>query len=205
MTIKVGEPWGGVVPTPADLVEVRRDQDVARGVETARNDPSAPPILVRGGDLARTLGASRSLGPTVNRLPIDLLEVRLDGAPSGVVCAHVVARRPWWKGGWWRGPVVLVMNAEFIGDWDVAPRGHPNDGRAEVFETESMSIRHRVAARRRLRSATHVPHPAIVTRSIRTATIDHGEPLTVFLDGRRAGSATVIEVTVVPDAGVVHA
>lgn len=205
MTIKPGQPWGSDVAPPAGLLEMRHDDEIAQHLAAARDDPTVPPLLVRGGDLGRTLGVPSTRGATVNRLPIDLVEVRLDGDAAGVVCAHVVARRPWWKGGWWLGPVVLVMNAEFIGPWDVAPRGHPNDGRVEVFETGSMPIRERLVARRRLGSATHVPHPAITTRSIRHGRIDHGERLEVFLDGRRAGRASTIEVRVIADAGIVYA
>ena len=31
-----------------------------------------------------------------------------------------------------RATTVAVMNGQFLGDDDVAPRGHPGDGRAEV-------------------------------------------------------------------------
>jgi diacylglycerol kinase family enzyme len=105
-----------------------------------------------------------------------------------------------------RGPVVLVMNAEFIGEWDVAPRGHPNDGRIEVVEAgRDLGIRQRLAARRRLPAAAHLPHPRITTRSVRTARWDFGAPMAVRIDGIAAGTARSVEVTVVPDAAVVHA
>ena len=80
------------------------------------------------------------------------------------------------------------MNAEFIGEWDIAPRGHPNDGRAEVFDVDaSMSVRERLAARRRLPTGTHVPHPKIRTRSIRSDVWQFERPLEVTVDGRRVG------------------
>ena len=199
MTIKPGDPWGQMVPLPADAVEVHDDDEVAELVTRGTA------VLVRGGDLARTLGALTGRSATANALPIDLIETSIDGAPVGVACAHVVARRPWWRGGWLSGPVLLVMHAEFLGSWDVAPRGHPNDGRAEVFETVSLSLRQRLAARRRLRTAAHVPHPEIVTRSVRTASFEYDEELEVLLDGRRTGRASTIAVRVIPDAAVVYA
>ena len=170
MTIKPGEPWGRTIDRPIDLVVVAGDR-------RARTTPCVdrvtvavgPPVFAVDGDLARTLGGPLIDGrPTVNELPVDLVDVRLDGgAVTATACAHVVIRNRWWRGGWWRGSVVVVMNAEFIGEWDVAPRGHPNDGRVEIFEIGStFGVRHRWQARRRLRSATHVPHPGIATRSV---------------------------------------
>jgi diacylglycerol kinase family enzyme len=98
------------------------------------------------------------------------------------------------------------MNSEFMGEWDVAPRGHPNDGRFESFAVDpAMSVRLRLTARRRLRTGTHVPHPLITVRSARSATWSFSEPLEVLVDGRRAGRARTIAVAVEPDAGVVYA
>jgi diacylglycerol kinase family enzyme len=101
--------------------------------------------------------------------------------------------------------VLVVMNAEFLGSWDVAPRGHPNDGRAEVFEAgKDLTLRQRLAARKRLRTATHIPHPAIATRSIRQASWDFAKPMAITVDGRRCGRHTRIDVVVTPDAAILH-
>jgi diacylglycerol kinase family enzyme len=98
------------------------------------------------------------------------------------------------------------MNAEFLGDWDVAPRGHPNDGRAEVVEVDaSMRIRDRLAARGRLRAGAHLPHPDISTRSIRSASWTFERPMQVIVDGHGLGRAREITLRVVPDAATVYA
>ena len=204
MTIKPGASWGRQVAPPDDLIVVEGDTSLVAAL--ARSD--GHPVAVHSGDLARTFGVvSHGQRTTVNELPIDLIEVRLDGATEPLVaCAHVIARSPWSRGHWWRGPVLAVMNAEFIGDWDIAPRGHPNDGRVEVFDVDgSMSTRDRWAARRRLRNATHVPHPQVVTRSVRHATWTFPQPLVVMVDGRRVGRASSLAIRVVPDAAVVYA
>ncbi len=208
MTIKPGVPWGRQVSRPDDLVIAHSDHDLARALA----QQPGPPIAAAAGDLARTLGVrDNDHRSTINEFPIDLIEVRLDAQPDlpsepFVACAHVIARSPWRRGHWWRGPILAVMNAEFIGDWDVAPRGHPNDGRAEVFEVDaSMSVRDRLGARRRLATATHVPHPRITTRSVRTATWDFARPLDVIIDGRLAGRASSLVITVQPDAAIVYA
>jgi len=204
MTIRPGAPWGRLVPRPVDLLVALSDHDVAAALAVQ----GGPPIEVGAGDLARTLGVtSADRRSTINEFPIDLLEVRIgtQGEPL-VACAHVIARSPWTRGHAWRGPIVAVMNAEFIGDWDIAPRGHPNDGRAEVFEVAAaMTIRDRLAARRRLGTGTHVPHPQITTRSVRNATWAFPRPLDVIVDGRHVGRTSSLAVTVQPDAAIVYA
>jgi hypothetical protein len=207
MTIKPTEGWGRTVERPANLVTVTDDAGLASHLDALRRDPTLPPVAVSGGDLARTVGAAeRSGGQMVNELPIDLLTVRLGGRADPVTaCAHVVARAPWWRGSWWRGPVLVVMNAEFLGSFDVAPRGHPNDGRVEVLEAgPDLTLRQRLAARKRLRTATHIPHPAIATRSVRQASWTFARPMAVAIDGRRSGRTRTIDVTVTPDAAIVH-
>jgi hypothetical protein len=209
MTIKPGEAWGRPVPRPADLIVVHNDVELARAASQERGSS----IGVGGGDLARTLGVTPARAgtlttrPTVNEYLIDLLEVRLDGAEEPIVaCAHVVARSPWSSGLWLRGRVLVVMNAEFIGEWDIAPRGHPNDGRAEVVDVDAaMSVRERMAARRRLPTGTHVPHPSITTRSVRTGSWQFEHPLDVAIDGRRVDRASALSVAVLADAATVYA
>ena len=209
MTIKPGQAWGNPVPRPSDLVVVHSDRDLA----TAIAQRQATAIGVGGGDLARTLGVTTSRAaslttlPTVNEYVIDLLEVRLDDAEEPIVaCAHVVARSLRRSGHWLRGRILVVMNAEFIGEWDVAPRGHPNDGRMEVFDVDaSMTARERLAARRRLPTGTHVPHPRIATGSTRTATWQFERPLEVVIDGQRVDRASTLSISVVADAATVYA
>ncbi len=202
MTISKGASWGSAVPRPAGL----RVADSDSALAAMLSDDSELPVAATGGDLFRTLGAR----PVADRdelmaFPVDLVDVSLDHDPTAVAVAHVVARLPTRRGGAWRGPVLAVMNAEFIGEFDVAPRGHPNDGRVEAFEVAaSMSVRQRWESRRRLRNATHLPHPAISTRSVRAATFDFDVELEVFADGRRIGTARSIAVAVRPDAAVVH-
>jgi hypothetical protein len=209
MTIKPGQAWGRPVPRPPDLVVVHSDDELARAISKER----ASPIGVGGGDLARTLGVTPSSAasllnrPTVNEYLIDLLAVRLDGAEEPILaCAHVLARSPWSGGHWLRGRILVVMNAEFIGDWDIAPRGHPNDGRVEVVDVAaSMTARERLAARRRLPTGTHVPHPSIATTSVRTGTWEFERPLDVVIDGRRSDRASRLSIDVLADAATVYA
>ena len=208
MTLRRGVAWGREIPRPQGLVTVDSD----RSLVEALTDTNPPPLAIGSGDLARTLGVasferSASISPTVSEFPIDLVQVRLDDSDEPIVaCAHVVACAPRRRGHWLRGPILAVMNAEFIGEWDVAPRGHPNDGRVEVFEVDSsMSLRQRLSARRRLRTGPHVPHPSVSTRSVRSGTWNFVQALDVRVDGRQVGRASSLSIQVMPDAAIVHA
>jgi hypothetical protein len=100
------------------------------------------------------------------------------------------------------------MNAEFLGDWDVATRSHPNDGRADVTHCPgSFGLRDRIEARRRLPVGAHLPHPALDTSVVtqrRPRRIEFSHRLTVFVDGVPVGKARTIEVTVRADAALVY-
>lgn len=202
MTIGKGTAWGSAVPRPPDLLVVRSDADLARALTA---DQAATPVAVQGGDLWRTLGA-RELGDRVElqRMPIDLVDITLDDGTPFAAVAHVVAHGAPTRGGVWRGPVTAVMNAEWIGDLDVAPRGHPNDGRVEVVRLDpSVGLRQRLAIRRRMRTGSHLPHPGISVRPVREHSLDFGRPLTVRIDGRAVGRSSTLSVRVRADAATV--
>ena len=130
---------------------------------------------------------------------IDLVRVTLDGRPVGAV-AHVVARRSWW-----RGPAVLVMNTDHLGEWNVAPRGHPNDGRVDVLEiSAAMSLRERWQMRKRLVQGTHLPHPRLTARSVRQNSWRFDRPLDVWVDGVGCGRVRELTVDVEADAFQLH-
>jgi hypothetical protein len=194
VTIAKGSSWG----RPGALVDgaptVRDDASLARLVEQGRVDV---PIGLLGGDLHRTLGsppADRMLGADGMVFPIDVLEVRLDGRPAIVAAAHVVAR----SGPWWRQQSVAAMNASFVGELDLGPKAHPNDGLVDVT-IGRLPLRDRRLARRRMRSGSHVPHPALATSRVRRweVELDRGTP--VWLDGVAQGAARHVVIEVVPD------
>jgi hypothetical protein len=202
VTISKGTPWGRRVARPDGLRVAADDAELA----ALLSDRSELPTAVAGGDMWRTVGAAdvRSL-EELNELPIDLLDVDLGGGPVTAV-SHIVARVRWARGGWMRGPVIAVMNAEFVGAFDVAPRGHPNDGRVEVVRVDpSMTFRQRLAVRSRLRTGRYLPHPQISTRSVRRLVIDDVGTVDVVIDGRSHGATDRIDVTVRPDAAVLYA
>lgn len=198
MTIEKGSLWGEPGPLDPDGVVVHDDAALRVIVEEARRSGAPLPMVgLLGGDLCRTVGGrgdvARLHSDEAMRLPVDVAAVTLDGRPHWFV-SHLVVRRSWW----W-GRLVAVMNAQWIGQWDVAPKSHPNDGLLDVFDAD-LSLDDRLKARRRLNTGTHVPHPGIAQRRVKELHLDLARPTPVRLDGVGVGSASSITVTLEPGA-----
>jgi diacylglycerol kinase family enzyme len=198
VTIERNRPWGDHGGLTADGVIAHSDHELRAVVEQARRAGTAPPVVgLLGGDLCRTLGgrgdASRLHTPDAMRFPIDVVAAELDGVRHWFV-AHLLARRSWW-----RGRLLAVMNAEFVGAWDVAPRSHPNDGVVDVLDGDP-SLGDRWKARARLPTGAHVPHPSISQTRTKQfeATLEPGTR--VWLDGEAIGAVRRIHLTVEPDS-----
>jgi hypothetical protein len=198
VTIEKGALWGAPGSLPADGVLVRSDAEARHIAEAARRDSRPiPPLGLLGGDLCRTVGGQgderRIATGDAMRLPVDLASVLLDGRQHWFV-AHLVARRSWWT-----GEVFVAMNAEWLGRFDVAPRAHPGDGLLDTL-SGAPTFDDRLKARRRLRSGTHVPHPAIVERRVGSLQRDFGRPLDIWLDGEKVARARSLSLRVEADA-----
>jgi hypothetical protein len=197
VTIEKGQAWGSSGPLPPDGVVVRTDAEARSVVERARRDREPIPVLgLLGGDLCRTVGGAgdetRLQSGEAMSLPVDLGSVLIDGRLHWFV-AHLVARKRWW-----RGRIFVAMNAEYLGRWDVAPRGHPNDGLLDTFEV-TMSVGDRLKARSRLPLGTHLPHPQIKQQRVSAVQVDV-DGLDVWLDGELIGPAQTLSIRVEPDA-----
>ncbi len=200
MTIRKGETWGEPGPLPPGGVVVSSDAEARAVVTEARRagDP-VPALGLLGGDLCRTLGGrgdeARLRSEAAVRAPVDLGSVLVDGRQHWFV-AHLVARRSWW-----RGRIVAAMNAEFLGDWDVAPRAHPGDGLLDLVDVAaSMPLGDRLRARGRLPQGAHLPHPDIAVGRRPALQVDLGPRCRVWLDGEPVGEARHLSIRVEPDA-----
>ena len=198
MTIEKHQPWGAPGPLPDDGVLVHRDAEARSVAERCRRAGIPVPALgLLGGDLCRTVGGrgdeARLRSAEAMTLPVDLGSVLLDGRQHWFV-AHLVVRRSWW-----RGRVVAVMNAQWIGRWDVAPKGHPNDGRLDVLDGD-LGFDDRLKLRSRLATGTHVPHPGIAVSRVAALQLELDAPAPVWLDGERVGSARTLSIRTEPDA-----
>jgi len=81
----------------------------------------------------------------------------------------------------------------------VAPRGHPGDGRAEV-QVYAVGRRERRAVRDRLRTGTHVPHPAITQRSGRRIDVVFDTPQPMERDGAAQPPTSEFAIEIVESA-----
>jgi hypothetical protein len=198
VTIEKGADWGRAAPLEPGGVVVRTDAEARAVVERARRAGAGVPALgLLGGDLCRTLGGrgdeARLRSPQATTLSCDLGAVLVDGRLHWFV-AHAVFRRSWW-----RGPVVAVMNAQWHGSWDVAPRAHPGDGLLDVVEGD-LAPGDRWKARARLPTGTHLPHPGLRTSRVAAQQFELRPPADVWLDGTRVGRAAAVSVRIEPDA-----
>lgn len=198
MTVGKNTGWGTRGGLPEGAPVVASDAEARHLVESARRRGEAVPVMgLTGGDLARTVGASpegeRLRSAEAMTLPMDLGSVLIDGRQHWFV-AHLVVRRSWL-----RGRIIAVMNAQWIGRWDMAPKSHPNDGILDVFDAD-LSFDDRLKARSRLITGTHVPHPGIRQRRVDALQFDFERPMPVWLDGERIGAARNLSIRVEPDA-----
>ena len=200
MTIRRGSDWGRLGTPPEDLPSARSDREIG-----VRLGDGLTTIRLCGGDMFATLGGStlESLTPSLE-LPIDVMQISFKHSRDSelntrLASSHCVLRAINARGGWFRGSSVAVMNAQYLGKWDVAPRGHPNDGRVEVLEVDArMSVRQRMIARLRMKTGTHLPHPDISVKSVSEFTWS-GSALTMWIDGAKIGVVQFVEIQVMKD------
>ncbi|MEP7113814.1 MAG: hypothetical protein ABI862_11145 [Ilumatobacteraceae bacterium] len=197
MTIRKGEAWGEPAVCPTDLRVVPTDRDLRDWViwHRTRGEPIRD-VGVAGGDLARTCGGATGPHPSSARVKIDAMRVTLDESEPTWGVANVVARRQWL-----RGEVVMVMNAQFYGQYDVAPRSHPNDGKVDVVRiSQDMGWRERLQARQRARTGVHLPHRDLSSQSVADLDLHFAKSMVVWIDGVRWGAVRRLRVTVEADA-----
>lgn len=163
-------------------------------------------MILISGDMATTLGSSGNAeSPTFLRVPIDLLDVSVRN--SGRITeyralSHCIIRRRWTGGGYFRGGITAVCNAQFVKGRNLAPKGHPNDGRFEVVEVSARtSVRQRFLILSRLSTGTHVPHPDIRIRQM-SAYSDAESSGAVLIDGVSI-PGVIDTIRVIPDAIVI--
>jgi hypothetical protein len=199
MTIRKGEAWGAPGALPDDGVVVRSDAEARQALEAARRDGRPYPVLgLLGGDLARTLAAPgdearlRSVERGAMTFPVDLGQVLVDGRLH-LFASHLVARNRWWT------RAVVAMNAQWVGDWNLGPKAHPNDGVLDTFDAR-LPLGDLWKVRRRLPTGTHLPHPGIAVRRAAAVTFELDRALPVWLDGERVDEGRVLAVRLEPDA-----
>jgi hypothetical protein len=193
MTLEKGVPWGVSGTVPRGSARAESDAEVARAA-------SREAVIVTSGDLHRGVGEPRAknVGDECTLLPVDVMEVVVTSSRGETSVRPAVAHVCVGRFGARRGFAGLV-NAGFVNGLNLAPRGHPGDGRVElVIFDESVPWRQRRLARRRARTGSHVPHPSIHVSSVNEWTRERVRGEALHIDGVMVDSWSKIAVTVRP-------
>ncbi|MFV1991538.1 MAG: hypothetical protein ACC652_12445 [Acidimicrobiales bacterium] len=186
MTIRYGEKWGKPISIPEDTPVATTDREVASLYSQGHSV-----IRLDGGDVHRVFGQpARRADCDLWGFPMDVAWFDSDLGRQVFVAHLLVGMR--------RGiPEIALMNSGFYGEWELAPRGHINDGRLEVVSL-SIPRADRREFRRRVVSGSHVPHPGIEIRSVKKwQGSAHGK---VLVDGVALRLHGDLSVEIEPDA-----
>ena len=203
MTIRKNENWGSTVARPKNLAICKSDADASQLVTECHVQKRAfPAIAISKSNLARALGSSgaKTNAPTMQVTPFDLIEITfVDSSNKGqtvLALGYGLLRKSWW-----RGEIMATMNTSFIGDWDCAPRSHPNDGKFDLVTVNAeMNLTQRLIASRRLRLATHLPHPQISVKQLTSFDADCFSKPDLYVDGHRFSGIKHCKFRLVADA-----
>ena len=199
MTIRKGEQWGIQIEAPEQLVLLSGDK------ELAKMDPSSVGVLM-GGDLHHSLGSPGQVQPGVmcTQLEIDALFVEIQTSANDEYSlfasssVEIGRLRP---SIYRKNRYVCVTNGGLVGNRNLTPRAHPNDGVLDcVTFGKEMTFRERLLATKKAFTGTHLPHPNIhVSRAESFSFIRASKHEHLFIDGERVSLWQSVRVTVQPD------
>ena len=205
-----------------DLARVLENAGIMDGIEhpIVRFLPSSK------SDLASAVGLSARSEPSAGNiaLPLDVLVFGLSAARqierpevrsiavNGIEVGAGVDRLGWWHRSFGarisvdgatifedNAACVLVMTGEYLRGKDVSPRGHPGDGKAEIY-VYTLKRSQRRSMRQRLSDGSHVPHPQILRRAGSSFEIALEQPARVRIDSVSRGSAIHLRIDVLQQA-----
>ena len=203
MTIRKNQDWGVTVARPESLIICENDAAASQlATESFLQQKPIPAIAITRSNLSRALGAKGAdvNSPNMHATPFDLIEITFaDDSKTEqkvLTLGYGLLRKSWW-----RGEIVAAMNTSFIGDWDCAPRSHPNDGKFDLLTvTSEMKPTQRLIASRRLRLGTHLPHPQISVKQLTSFEADCSAKPNLYIDNRKFLSVKQCKFRLLPDA-----
>ena len=165
MTISKLSPYGTPVARPQQLVVLHSDREIAsdflKGGQRSSN-------TVIQGSIAQALGITSNesisnSGALVTHVLIDLLQIEFRTTKTkDHISKIVVAGSIMLQSHTLLKTHLIISNSGIVRGRDVLPRAHPNDGFVDVLEIdEAMTTRQRLAAWRRSKTGSHLPHPQL--------------------------------------------
>lgn len=197
MTIRKGSDYGLLQPLPEGAPVAHSDAELRDLIVASRNAGNCDiTVGLLGGDLCKTLGGSGSMdrlrGPDALTVPVDLVVASIDGFEIPFV-SHLVAGKIFGSN------FAVVMNAQWIGNRDLGPRSHPGDGLIDIT-TGSLGWRQRREALSRSATGTHLPHPSLTYRRVRSEMLTFDPPVSLCIDGALRLKGRTVSLCVEPDA-----
>ena len=203
MTISKHLEWGRDILKPEDLVICQDDAAASRLLTGLISESKQLPVIaIKSSKLARALGTNGAQleSKSMRALPFDLIKINFTNSSNEKVMVIAIGYALL-RNSCWRGEITAVLNTSFIGEWDCAPRSHPNDGKFDVVTVGSqMRPMQRLIASRRLRLGTHLPHPKISTHQATNLELSSSALPNLFVDGQRFAKVSQISFTLLPDA-----
>lgn len=206
MPITPGSPWGTTSPIPERAHDLSSDRELGLFLrDNSAQQIHAMSLLMKSGDITRSLGVNRTSKDTVClRVIIDALSVSYtdaQGVERSDVCigSLSIARR------FLRGAVSVVTNSGYWRGHEVAPRAHLNDGKLDIFEVSgAMRWGQRRMMWQKTNLGTHLPHPLL---KYSQGDFFHweGSPQRLTIDGQFVAMTTKVSCRVQSDCVQVYA
>lgn len=217
MTISKHGSYGIPVSRPPKLNVLQSDREIAQHYVFGH---TATPCTVKHGSIAQSLGISSEISiddplhdplhdqqmtlVNIDLLQIDYRTTAMSNAKSSTSSRIVVAGTIAIQHRSRLSTCLILSNSGFLGNRDVLPRAHPNDGFVDVLEVDpKITLRQRAIAWRRSAIGSHLPHPSFrVSRSIDFQW--SGGPAHMIADGVTYKGVVWLHCTVLADAMKLH-
>ena len=197
MNIEKGRNWGSLAPLPADGVIVKENKELLKKITDCKRDGIDLPVFgFLGGDLWRTLGGrndeERLYGESATTLDVDLGCALLDGKIHWF-CAHMLI------GSLLKGNKIFISNVAHYGKTNPTPKAHPGDGKFDMLQIELSTIQ-TFKAIKRVSTGTHIPHPGIKYRRIKSEQFSFTKKINIQIDGQKVGKFSNISFRIENEA-----
>ena len=171
-------------PSPASDLARAVGLSAAGGVDHPTTEVALDALRFASGELAVNMVVIGTPPDRATRFtrPIDV-ELRVDDTPVSTT----------------RATTIVLATGQYLRGLDVVPRGHPGDGRLEVYVFRLRPAERR-AMRARLPSGTHVPHPRITARPGHHVELVAARPVVLEVDGEPRPPVRALEIEIVEHA-----